>query len=125
MSFEGGAFSTRLDRDGGEGPMEDTLSNQDVIASSATIGTDSETIAAGAPRRDLRAVAAIGGVASVAALVTAAAILIKSPSASAVPSFARQTGRPCATCHIVFPELTPFGRRFKLGGYTAGGGPSL
>ena len=42
--------------------------------------------------------------------------------ASAVPSFARQTGQPCATCHTAFPELTPFGRRFKLGGYTMGGG---
>jgi hypothetical protein len=46
----------------------------------------------------------------------------KPPAASAVPSFARQTGQPCATCHTVFPELTPFERRFKLGGYTAGGG---
>ena len=42
--------------------------------------------------------------------------------ANAVPSFARQTGQPCATCHTAFPELTPFGRRFKLGGYTMGGG---
>jgi hypothetical protein len=46
------------------------------------------------------------------------------PSAEAVPSFARQTGQPCATCHTAFPELTPFGRRFKLGGYTMGGGLS-
>jgi hypothetical protein len=42
--------------------------------------------------------------------------------AHAIPSFARQTGQPCATCHVDFPQLTPFGRRFKLGGYTAGGG---
>jgi hypothetical protein len=45
--------------------------------------------------------------------------------ADAVPSFARQTGQPCATCHTTFPELTPFGRRFKLGGYTMGGGMTL
>ena len=38
--------------------------------------------------------------------------------AQAVPSFARQSGMSCATCHTVFPELTPFGRTFKLGGYT-------
>jgi hypothetical protein len=44
--------------------------------------------------------------------------------AKAIPSFARQTGQPCATCHTAFPELTPFGRRFKLGGYTIGGGMS-
>ena len=44
--------------------------------------------------------------------------------AQAVPSYARQTGQPCAACHTAFPELTPFGRRFKLGGYTLGGGDS-
>ena len=44
------------------------------------------------------------------------------PSAQALPSFARQTGQPCGTCHTDFPALTPFGRRFKLLGYTAGGG---
>jgi hypothetical protein len=27
----------------------------------------------------------------------------------------------CAACHTAFPELTPFGRRFKIGGYTLGG----
>jgi hypothetical protein len=37
--------------------------------------------------------------------------------AAAVPSFARQTGMACAACHTVFPELTPFGREFKLNGY--------
>ena len=42
--------------------------------------------------------------------------------AEALPSYARQTGQPCAACHTAFPELTPFGRRFKIGGYTLGGG---
>ena len=42
--------------------------------------------------------------------------------ARSVPSFARQTGQPCAACHTAFPELTPFGRRFKLSGYTLQGG---
>jgi len=36
----------------------------------------------------------------------------------AVPSFARQTGLECATCHLSWPELTSVGREFKLGGYT-------
>lgn len=46
-------------------------------------------------------------------------IFIFSPrSAQAVPSFARQTGMSCTACHTVFPELTDFGRTFKLGGYT-------
>jgi hypothetical protein len=54
-------------------------------------------------------------------LVTAQALL--SPfAAHAVPSFARQTGQNCVTCHAggQFPELTPFGRLFKLTGYTIG-----
>ncbi|MGO9135163.1 MAG: cytochrome C [Methylovirgula sp.] len=33
-----------------------------------------------------------------------------------------QTGQPCSACHTAFPELTPYGREFKLMGYTAGGG---
>ena len=35
-----------------------------------------------------------------------------------VPSFARQTGMACSVCHYQFPQLTPFGRQFKLNGYT-------
>jgi len=44
------------------------------------------------------------------------------PKASALPSFARQTGQRCAACHIGgnWPQLTPWGRFFKLSGYTAG-----
>jgi hypothetical protein len=63
-------------------------------------------------------------------LLLAAAVLVLTgyltigfaPSAQALPSFARQTGQPCGTCHTDFPALTPYGRRFKLLGYTAGGG---
>lgn len=39
-------------------------------------------------------------------------------SAWAVPSFARQTGLSCNVCHYDPPELTPFGRWFKLHGYS-------
>jgi len=38
--------------------------------------------------------------------------------AIALPSFARQTGFECVTCHVSWPELTSVGRQFKLGGYT-------
>jgi hypothetical protein len=56
------------------------------------------------------------------ALVTiAAGLVLYTPEAPALPSYARQTDQPCATCHTAFPELTPYGRAFKLGGYTAGG----
>lgn len=37
---------------------------------------------------------------------------------SKVPPFSRQTGLPCSACHYQFPELTPFGRQFKLNGYS-------
>jgi|NGEPerStandDraft_6_1074524.scaffolds.fasta_scaffold08626_5 hypothetical protein len=54
-----------------------------------------------------------------ATLAMAGGTLLLAPgSAQAVPSFARQTGFACEACHTVFPELTPFGRRFKLNGYT-------
>ena len=39
-------------------------------------------------------------------------------NAAAVPSMARQTGMQCSGCHTVFPELTPFGRQFKLRAYS-------
>ncbi|MGA8496737.1 MAG: hypothetical protein WB764_14730 [Xanthobacteraceae bacterium] len=42
--------------------------------------------------------------------------------AQALPSYARQTGQQCAACHNGFPELTPYGRLFKLNGYTFTGG---
>jgi hypothetical protein len=40
--------------------------------------------------------------------------------ARALPAFAEQTGQQCSTCHIgaFGPQLTPFGREFKLNGYT-------
>ena len=38
----------------------------------------------------------------------------------AMPSFARQTGMACSSCHVQSfgPGLTPVGRNFKLNGYT-------
>ncbi len=40
------------------------------------------------------------------------------PTALAVPSYSRQTGLACSSCHYAPPELNPFGRQFKLEGYT-------
>jgi hypothetical protein len=53
-----------------------------------------------------------------AAVVGALVAAFSAQSASAVPSFARQTGLACEACHTVFPQLTPFGRLFKASGYT-------
>jgi hypothetical protein len=40
--------------------------------------------------------------------------------AHALPSYARQTGQDCVACHVgaFGPQLTPYGIRFKLGGYS-------
>jgi hypothetical protein len=53
--------------------------------------------------------------------------LVVATRAYAVPAFAQQTGEPCTTCHIgaFGPQLTPFGRAFKIGGYTQTGGEGL
>ncbi len=42
--------------------------------------------------------------------------------AHAIPAFNRQTGQNCVACHAggQFPELTPYGRLFKMTGYTIG-----
>ena len=47
-------------------------------------------------------------------------LALASSLAHAVPSFARQTGQPCAMCHVggFGPQLTDFGIQFKLTGYT-------
>ncbi len=51
-------------------------------------------------------------------------MLISTP-ARAVPSFARQTGLACEACHTIPPELTAFGRRFKLNAFTMTTKPPL
>ncbi len=57
-------------------------------------------------------------------LVLSSISLLLGTNAEAMPSFARQTGQACSTCHTQSfgPNLTPFGREFKLSGYTMGGG---
>ncbi len=48
--------------------------------------------------------------------------MLASMDAQALPLFARQTGQNCVSCHAggQFPELTPYGRMFKMTGYTIG-----
>jgi hypothetical protein len=57
---------------------------------------------------------------AVFACVLAAGLMAQSRRAEAVPSFATQTGLPCSQCHVVAfgPQLTAYGRLFKLNGYT-------
>lgn len=56
------------------------------------------------------------------ALRVAALALLSCKEATALPSFASQTGMPCARCHTLSfgPALTAYGRQFKLNGYTWG-----
>ena len=52
-------------------------------------------------------------------------LLLDSQISFAIPSYARQTGMPCSSCHTVFPQLTAFGREFKLNGYTFTGSSTI
>jgi len=52
-------------------------------------------------------------------------LFLEAPTVSAIPSYARQTGFPCKSCHYMPPELTPLGRAFKLNGYTMAGKPTV
>jgi hypothetical protein len=67
-----------------------------------------------------------GGTLGLLSLVLIASVLAPD-RAAALPSFAAQTGQPCAACHIgaYGPQLTPLGRAFKIGGYTQTGGDGL
>jgi hypothetical protein len=64
-------------------------------------------------------------IARVVAIIVLA--LVVPSQTQAVPAFAQQTGQPCTTCHIgsFGPQLTPFGREFKIEGYTITGGEGL
>jgi len=48
-------------------------------------------------------------------------LVLSVQTAHAVPSFAVQVGQPCAACHVgaFGPQLTSYGRDFKLNAYTA------
>ncbi len=52
-------------------------------------------------------------------------LIVCAAPAQALPTFARQTGMSCAACHTVYPELTTYGRTFKLNGYTTNNSDSL
>ena len=54
----------------------------------------------------------------IAGLIVIVGGLMVAGGALAVPSMARQTGYQCAKCHAGYPELTNFGRQFKIGAYS-------
>lgn len=60
-------------------------------------------------------------------VVAASMLFTQQHRADALPAFAAQTGQPCTACHVggFGPQLTPFGRAFKITGYTQRGGSGL
>lgn len=61
-----------------------------------------------------------------AATASIALTLLFAPhQAMAIPSFSAQTNQPCSACHVgsYGPQLKPYGRDFKLGGYTSSDRP--
>jgi hypothetical protein len=68
----------------------------------------------------VRGMIAVGGLYAVLM-----ALFLRVPTASAIPSYARQTGYPCKSCHYMPPELTALGRAFKLNGYTLATKPTI
>ena len=60
-----------------------------------------------------------GSFAAIAALALTM-LALSATNAAAVPAFAEQTGLPCQSCHVggFGPQLTAFGRQFKINGYT-------
>jgi hypothetical protein len=67
-------------------------------------------------------VSKISGLVSATVMAGLCALLLSTPrKTDAVPSFSRQTGLACSSCHTNPPELTPLGRTFKLNGYTMQG----
>lgn len=55
-------------------------------------------------------------------LAVVVSMLTWTPAAHALPSYAQQTGQPCSACHVgnLGPQLTPYGRNFKLMAYATG-----
>jgi hypothetical protein len=51
-------------------------------------------------------------------LASISLLTLQNTKAYAVPSYSRQTGLACSSCHYTPPELNAFGRQFKAGGYT-------
>lgn len=80
------------------------------------------------PAAGLLAARAIGGATSTRQMHTwwlaflALALGLWAVPSRAIPVFARQTQQNCVACHVggQYPELTPYGRYFKLTGYTQG-----
>ena len=89
-----------------------------VITASLSIAPTARATGGASPGDSSQLVSGIAGdrmVAPASLLAALAAVHRK------IPSFSRQTKLACSACHYQFPQLTPFGRLFKLNGYTLTG----
>ena len=50
-------------------------------------------------------------------LFLACFVFAGSSDANALPAFARKYGLRCSACHEAWPQLNPFGQKFKDNGY--------
>ena len=77
------------------------------------------------PTKPARLLESVDGIPASHIVAPAGVMSALAAFATAVPSFSRQTGLACSSCHYQFPRLTPFGRLFKLNGYTLTSLPTI
>jgi len=72
----------------------------------------------------MRIVISLRGAAQAGVFLLAVLGILAVQPAWAVPAFTAKTNQPCSACHVggFGPQLTPFGRMFKLEGYTMDAG---
>src|SRR5690348_9517498 len=95
-----------------------------VIAISLVPGSARADGTRGGPTADPRpadGVELVSGIRADRAIAPAALYAALARIHGRIPSFSRQTKLACSACHYQFPQLTPFGRLFKLNGYTLTG----
>jgi len=91
-----------------------------VVCASLAPSSHANAIVGNAPSR-VAAKDLVAGVPVARAVAPASLIRALAKIHASVPAFSRQTGLACSSCHYQFPQLTPFGRLFKLNGYTLTG----
>lgn len=96
------------------------LSFPGIVASTNKPNTHPPRPAAPAPRA-IDSAELVPGIARDRMIAPASLIAALAAVHRRIPSFSRQTKLACSACHYQFPQLTPFGRLFKLNGYTLTG----
>jgi hypothetical protein len=90
-----------------------------VFSTSLTLARSARATEGGPARRDSSQL--VPGIARDRMIAPASLLAALAAVHRGIPSFSRQTKLACSACHYQFPQLTPFGRLFKLNGYTLTG----